>query len=350
MTSKRLSDFNIDILDAQNKDRQSVLKALTSLSHTEKFVPTRYLDSLATEQIFQTVQNLIALKTSIERYGLTRSLLSFADHNKILSSTIPAIPSLESLTTDRSVKNSSSVIAALETSISDMIKNYITKIKDRVKNFLSRLTKKKEKGNETKLYLKKIEDMMNEGRVIDENCVNNYRPKVFESQFVYKILKDTDLYHNAFQQMLIKNPPTTEESYTAWVKDLQNHFNPIIKDINIYIDDHGSWEIIDNDHSGEDPEYGKKTITELGYKISDIHSLIELYKKTTSNLSKYDGYIRSFSDKIEYAITDQESKEWCSYAENNYVSILEVLSDHTCHILDTALDAIKAIFHCTKKN
>ena len=59
-----------------------------------------------------TISQLTAFKDAVAQYGLTRSLLAFANHDQTLSNAIPTIPAV--LTADRSVKNSQDVIAAVE--------------------------------------------------------------------------------------------------------------------------------------------------------------------------------------------------------------------------------------------
>lgn len=51
----------------------------------------------------ETLSNLELLKSSIEMYGLSSSLLAFADHNQILSRHIPEMPSLESYLADSNI-------------------------------------------------------------------------------------------------------------------------------------------------------------------------------------------------------------------------------------------------------
>lgn len=69
---------------------------------------------VATMKANQTDQEIIALITAIETYGTSASLMAFADHNGILSRTIPGLSSLEQLTGDVSEEDTDKLIMGLE--------------------------------------------------------------------------------------------------------------------------------------------------------------------------------------------------------------------------------------------
>jgi len=130
MAFNPLADFKIQVEVPKHVPKVVTVDAVEEgrLLLAEKTSLQLAKEEIELASIRSTIEQLSAFGATVSRYGLTRSLLAFADHNKVLSTAIPAIPSIETLTSDRSAKNSKDVVAAVEASVASMKEVYQHKL------------------------------------------------------------------------------------------------------------------------------------------------------------------------------------------------------------------------------
>jgi len=148
--------------------------------------------------IRSTIEQLSAFGATVSRYGLTRSLLAFADHNKVLSTAIPAIPSIETLTSDRSAKNSKDVVAAVEASVASMKEVYQHKLAAHVN------TKKKVTTSESlvsRLHLAGC--VSTRVAVLASQHPEKMEPLVIRIEKLAEIAEANDAFHEDFDSICV---------------------------------------------------------------------------------------------------------------------------------------------------
>lgn len=318
MTFKSISDIKIKIeAPKQTRDVVNEIDILLSGSiRTEKFEFLPAYESFEFKAILSTINQLTAFGASVKRYGLTRSLLAFADHDKTLSVAIPTIPSLETLTSDRSVKNSTDIIAAVEASVGDMVEVFRRKFTARVKNMIERFTSNGKKIDAELFHIKALKDMIAEGRVLDEKAISTRQFNLPNHDVLFEQYKLLPLAKTLFEKLESTHIPNDEKSYNAWLAAITPAFNAWGRMNNCKLDSHGQIATVDGKPLSENEiSVSSNTLKNHGYTnleefntIADIAATCpERLKVLNAWLDRLAGNYTQATDYLEKALETQYS-------------------------------------------
>ena len=358
-----ISDFKIKIeppgyksedqlaIESVAIDTREIIIATDDI-YTGPFTPSYDAEDRGLEQLATTIEQLFAFSSSVKKYGLTRSLISFADYNRNLSGAIKEIPSLESLLADRSVSKSTDVVAAVEASIADAISIFVRKLKARFKNLITRITTKTDRLDAVALHIKTLKDMMDEGRICDENL---FKKKTFKNLMnrrdLFSSFQDIVTIEAFIHKISTTSFPTDKESYESWFREVKTDFDHIGKEINIVLRESCTWDILkedDDEYTGHVPRK-PETLEELGYKIEDFDRVVDEFLKGRKILPKFTTMVMTMSSLLRNS-ANHESEKYLQQSARVYCNVVNILADFSGHILDTAtVRVLKAIFSCTKK-
>jgi len=341
-----LKDLVVSISDHGPKPLNKVDLSLIDVINTEPFEMMVDIESVSLDNLQETISQLRALKAAIERFGVTRSLIAFADYNKILSSAIPAVPSLESLAGDLSVKRSGDVIVALEASISDAIEIFIRKLKARAKNMIARLKDKGEKIHAHDLHIKTLKKMISEGRELDEKQAKTRAFRLLDKARLHHAF-DLVLKIDAFSKSLSNEPlPDSETTYKEWLSKNREIINNFAKDLGWSLDEYGRF--VDSE-----PNFPLTTATlvDHGYtSLSDFDTISNEFDKIEKISDNYAAYFSKVISLLDHSRNDPTM----AYLHKSSVIVYNVLWAYgiwSMWVLDNAaFNVLKAIFACSEKS
>jgi hypothetical protein len=281
---------------------------------------------------------------------MTRSLLAFADHNQVLSSAIPAVPALEALGADRSVKNSQDIVAALEASASDMFKLFLRSFKARVANLSNLFRKNKEYIYSGLVRMQVLYTFISEGRVFNGELAKKKTIKLLSYTHLIEGLQSADKFVDVLRKIHALRLPMSVNSYEIWLDTFRKEFNSISHLTGVEVSQTGVF----HQASGMSAIYVKKTMIELGYDgVDKFNNIMALLPK----VYEAEDIIITMNEKIESHVYEMET-------EIERDSIGQVTQRAAIAMMDGAyylerrlywlagtqgLRAMKAIFACTEK-
>jgi len=217
-----------------------------------------------------TIEELSALKHSIVKYGMTRSLLSFANYNNVLSTAIATIPSMESLTSDRSVKNSQDVVAALEAAISERLEIFWKTFKARLANFFNHFKRNEEHLHKYVVRMQVLSKMMDDGRIFDTDKAKKHMLSGYPYDHLVEQLESVHRVVDVSEKLLDPNLPFTLEAFNGWHEKMRTAIESVSEITHIHVTSNGKLGTIDANRT-------KKSMYEFGYdSIDKFHKLLPL--------------------------------------------------------------------------
>ena len=245
----------------------------------------------------QTRRELEALVSAIETYGTSRSLVAFANYTSILSSVIPSLPAVESLTTDLSVKDSSEIITDIRT--------FDLRDTTAEEGILSSIVEHTLKSVAATFVVRIIELIGHLG--IDKYRAwkddrDNRRAEVIPFKMLTDLLRATDVFPRVANELTSLTLPKTEEEYIAFVLKVDSISSPLTA-LGIHITNSDIRTI-------SFPIAVKENIESLGYRensLGVIGSLIEHAKVSSSAVKS-----------INFNSMDQQFRD-ATKAERDYV-------------------------------
>jgi hypothetical protein len=300
-----------------------------------------------------TIDDLIALKQSIEKYGMTRSLLSFANHNNLLSTAITAIPSLESLTSDRSVKNSQDVVVALEGAIGERLEIFFKTIKARFENFLKHFKRNEEHLHKYVVRMQVLGKMIDQGRTFDDDKAK--KRMIVGHPYVHLIeqLENVHRVVDVSEKIVHQDLPFTFDAYNTWHEKMRALVGSISDLTHLHVTSNGQFGDDDTDN------WTKKSLHEFGYdSIDKFHKMMPLLAsvlKSVKMLNRVDWHIQDIHNDT-YTITPggmiianssmQYVREACEFIMTAIYHLYHWVAD----VGTAAYTAMKDIFSCTTKD
>lgn len=348
-----ITDIKVQIEDPQQKvvntqNNEDILSTfLATECDTEAFVQTYDPESAKLDSLLETIEQLFAFNMSIKRYGLTRSLVSFADHNTNLSRSIPQVPSLENLSSDRSVKNSTDVVVAVEASIRDSIDLFVRKLAARAKNFIDRIKFQAARLNATKLHINTVKKMFDEGRVLDEEQLKTRTFKLLNRDELLRAFKNIEMAAQFSQKITSMKLPDGESEYQKWLSEIQSLFEPLGHELHVSLEDRGlSFDDIEKSSLPT-----KRTLTEHGYtSIEDINLIAVEYPKVEKLVLEYNGHLNRVASMLGHNEHDPTMK-YLHRSSETIFNTLFILADWSVWVMDkAAFNVLKALFACSKKS
>lgn len=347
MTQLSLNNMQITLVEPkQKRDIVNELDViLGSAIETEPFNFTPGAESLELATILTTIDQLEAFNVSVKRYGLTRSLLAFADHDRVLSQAIPAIPALEALTSDRSVKNSADVVAAVEASIGDAVQIFVMKLKARIKNMIGRMAGKVEKLDNILLHVRTLQALMAKEREFDEKAWKTRKFRLVSHDYLFGGFKSILAKEGLMKMLTETELPDTEAEFKPWLTKVRSEFNALQYATETELDQFGSLKCVQKTAPiTEDTVYGH------GYtNLSEFNEIVRQMESIAKSLDGYRSILDGICEKY-HATKNTPTLMWPHRASNIALNVLYFLFMNEIWFGDNAsFDVVKAMFACTEK-
>lgn len=254
---------------------------------SDNLVSQLNLVEMAPERLRMTMENLKDLqnlRTSIKLFGMTKSLLSFANHDHSLTALIPEIPSLETLKTDLSPKQSQDIIVALEAKIGALISYIWTTLKSDFKAFFQK-NKYHLVGLDS--IVRAVDDMnhlLSEGRQFDKDYAEQKKVKLPKFNDLINIIKHIHDYVEMVSEYVKQSLPLTHSEYHDWINKLDKSMMKY-KSICRYTLNPSGHMGLHNSDSELKHVYEKTSLTELGYSgLEQFKTIYTEFKNTVQIL------------------------------------------------------------------
>ena len=302
---------------------------------------------VAIEGLFCDLNNLQALIESIKTFGLTKSLLSFADHDGTLSSTIPEFPALEDLTQDVSPRYTGPVIAALEAKIGKLVEYIWTTVKSEFRGFFRK----------NKYHLFRLDAVVNktdalakllEGRTFDKDYASKRQLKAPSFEALISGMEHIAEYTKVLQQFSKMELPVSYGDYHPWVQKLDEmtqSFHPICR----YI-------VVSNGTIAKNPkyvlrqDYKRSSLVSLGY--TDLDKFATIRNKFKETVTIIDEFLNDVYNVDKFFKLGNEEHAARSVASEG-VTVLFHLYDNIVAMMSWveqyAAMTMKALFFCADK-
>jgi hypothetical protein len=287
----------------------------------------------------ETKAELTALIDAIEQFGLSRALLSFADHNGLLRGAVPSIPSLEALAADMSVEESGAVLQALKdinNGIEPAQENvftliFLTAIFGYLGGWIPALvaagvytvwavaTHAAKDGEEhTEHHVERV------ASVIHYDTLMGYLTDLIEVPSIFEQLENSKL-------------PNTEIGHQDWLRRLSQSTSHLAK-LGIHVKPNG-------DITTSDLESPSTTnIEHVGYTEHSLKNISEAAK----HMSAVEAHLKSFSvaklEKQEKEATGEE-KKYVTAAGGTIGELIHVTSTRMLKILHLTKQTVTSIEH-----
>lgn len=299
-------------------------------------------------KLLESLEHLKALRDSVQKYGLTRSLVSFADYDKNLSTYIPEIPSIENLISDKSVKNSAHIVVAIEGKISDILNLF----KDKIKAFFLKFNKKQKESEEKVKHLynrvSEYETELKSGsRVFNKNLAKNiilskYRAVSFSD--LIKAFKSANSTGNVINQIGSLKIPLTEEEFKRWILDVTTKLKTVEDFIGIKIENN---KVVDS----KTPILNltdENNLIEFGY--DGIEKFYTIYTGIKSVHKNEMVALNAFSSaEAGWNIPEEASVEVANVVCDVYEDLLQLYVDKIMGLYYTTHDILEHIYKATEE-
>ena len=340
-----ITDLKIKIENPRiTQEKENVVEALCSDGiRTDEFELRHDNEDRDIEKLSEAIEQLGALRDSVKRHGLTRSLVSFADYNKKLSG---AISALESLGTDLSVRKSKDVVVALEASIADHIELFLRKLKARAKNLIARITSKVERLESDILHIKTMQKMIEEGRELSETLAKTKSFFLLDRNTLFEYFKCSYREEEFARRLVSEKLPDGEAEYKTWLTHIRDEFKKISNEVtNLEINEYGRFQVIDSSRGGAT----RDTLSGHGYKLEDFIAIAEEFHKSEKLLREFSSHILKIVDLLRISQNDP-TMLYLHKAAVTALNIVWVLAEQTAWNKSVAaMSVLRAIFTCTEK-
>lgn len=300
--------------------------------------------------LVNTIQNLTAFKNSVARFGLTRSILSLADHDKTLSELIPEVPAIEVLVSDRSAKNSVDVVVAVENKISALNQYTANTITEAAKSVFAHLKDKTAMLIRTEAKMKILTDrLVTDERSFFKEPVEN---AVVETAPTFEALILGMQHVQAAQKVICaileQKLPTNELDFNTWVSAVRTLIEPVQVAFPFTVSEIGAVEKNKSYVSFESfILMSEDSILALGYdsleKLTTIHTE---FQNTITSLLDCDVAATQF--EAAHISEGEVDTRVFNYASEMLLGIVQENDQITSFLTHWPLAAAKAIFWCTE--
>lgn len=239
-----------------------------------------------------TIKQLQTFNDIIVKFGMTRELLEFVDHDKNLSSSIPEVPSLEVYLINSNVDTTAASEAVIE-KIKEISSKFYEGLKEHVIKYRRFYTGLLNvfgflKGLEIGLLFLSQADP-----VIKLIRGSHIAIQVVAAQVLYTSIKKAKSIPHAVKEALALKLPTTSEQKDAYKLKVVDIFKSKAG-INIY----------DLEESAIPTSPGEKPINSLGYTLENIESAISEIKEAADELKKGE----FVADRLETLLKSGEAR------------------------------------------
>jgi hypothetical protein len=305
-------------------------------------------DRVACGEMMRLYDTLSAFKASVGRYGLTRSLVSFADYAKELSSEIPEIPAIEGLVADKSAKNSVDVVAAVEVKMATLIEFMKQSIKDAIKNLFKRGRYKLGDLSMQDRKLSTLEEILHRDNLVFDK--EEAAKKMIRAPKHDEMMHDLHLIgelSKVFADISSKPIPHTQAEYGPWMESIASRLKPV-ETICRYTTRDG--RVVRTETSGLGRKsYPKASLESLGYdSLEKYHEILALYRSVCNQLSEdYRNYVES--RMFEGHVPEDTNDHVVNMSFDVVCSIFENVDWAMGWMDEYPFRIMKAIFWCTDK-
>ena len=346
MTFVPLTDITVEVV-APRHHPDRIIDSIDLYAEeitTEAFMLTYDNEAVSLENLLSTIEQLTAFNNAVKKYGLTRSLIAFADYDKTLSTAIPAIPSLEALMSDRSVKSSAPVVASVEASIADAVSVFATRFKARIQNTIARIAGRAKKLDAVIIHITTLKDMVDKGRILDDKQLKTRQflllPHAKLTSYINAISKIEALVKHIVNEEL----PTNEATFKTWINKLCADFNSLGLSDTIKMTPQGKLDISTKDEVVRDNLQGH------GYtKLEEFSGLV-------AEAVRIDKSISAFNDDLQHLFKQRwdsrndQTMMWTHRAALTCEKTVWMLGMFVIWIGDPVIpNVLKALFACSEK-
>ena len=309
------------------------------------------LRSLLAQQaeLVQTHTHLCALQASIKQYGLTRSLVAFADHDKALSAAIPEIPALESLNHDRSVKNSADATAALEGVINKTFEHVRALGRNFIEAFKSFVRMKFGDLNAIEKKMREIVDKIKTDHLSLNREKLDQKEKLPKYTDLLATLKAICACQEAAGKVFALNPPTTGDEFYGWADKVHKLMQPQLAMSSHTFGEQGE---VGTNHACalHEDDYPEATLHALGYDSLDkLEALHRAFVDAKIELEKIQNYLARYDHILSDWKVAKEEMHILIKAESIYNALID--NDRGLHSWTKRwpMTALKALAACAEK-
>jgi len=189
-------------------------------------------------QLQATIENLVALEEAIEKFGMPRALVAFADYNKVLSSAIASMPALENMRTDLSVADSVSAVEGIKHVLKSMGASALYDVTHLFNGFNS--------AEKRIIVWKDLLDGVEEDMKTKEFNINQAirtECRIVPFQGLITLQRDFTKAPRILFDMWGTNFPTDEENFKIWSDKIRSEIGGVFKASEAKITDKGTLTI-----------------------------------------------------------------------------------------------------------
>lgn len=297
----------------------------------------------------RTINELVALKHSIQRHGLTRSLVSFANHNGILSGAIPQIPAVEQLLSDRSVNKSQDVVAAIEVQIGLATTVFWRTLKARMLNMINIFRSSQEHLSSLTVKMNVLKHMIDEGRSFDEDAARTKKISLLDFGVLKEKLDALPHVEQALTKIVALGIPIGSTQSTTWMQTFIREVNALTPITGLFYNERGSLK-----HTQDTNRPKFASLLDHGYtSLSMFDTLLEMIphvdmfqKHLFSHINNLEKFVTQDHDRD----TDIENDHFVHQEAEDLMNFIFSIYQWSTSIGYVQLSrAMRAMFYCTIK-
>ncbi len=286
-----------------------------------------------------TITQLTAFKDAVAQYGLTRSLLAFANHDQTLSNAIPAIPAV--LTADRSVKHSQDVVVAVEAALADHLQMLGMMMKSNITAVNTQSTTTKALHTKTSAQLAVLKTIMAQ-RQLNADQLTSKPMKLVACETLLAAIGALPQIQTQLDLITTTPIPVDVASYQIWSDRLRQSVAVLTPTTGVALDATGR-AVVGTTY----PVNQIDTLDALGYR--DMAAFEQLFTAVTDGLQRID-QLAAANLKITATLTEEH------YANIYAMEAMNLVGGMTHRLAQWAnlvvshygTTALIRIFHCSE--
>lgn len=282
-------------------------------------------------QLHDTFTNLVTLHNTIEKHGITKSLLEMTNANNILTNHIPAIPSLESFTTDISVEDSKAALEGINQTLAELM----ALIREKFVKFMHKASlsfKSRQRVInaviDRALVIKKRVD----GKTFSEEKARTVKGKFIPYESMLKAITLATGVHEVFRKLYTIDLPVTREEKNEYEKKILE-----------FIKEHRELYAVPGHESSfisDAKKSIKQTLHDAGYTAESMDKLIMELQAYRVSFSKEERNMESdvnlYITKVNNLLENQSFLEKAGYI----AKALPVVGVIVHFVFNTSLDRV----------
>ena len=282
-----------------------------------------------------TINELRALYVSVETYGLTPSLLHFANTNNQLSNVIPTIPSLESLSAEFTDVDRDAALEGIANTIKNTIQKILSKIKAMFDKIISRRKLRAQSIDELRKQLSHYTDMVKD-KTFNTEVFQQLTAKLFKYDILIEFAEIATCGNSLLSDLMKLELPDTREAHEVFEKKFSDTIHEHV----------GKYSVVFKDKFIT-PKVIKAQFSTMGYSeqsFSAIGAKLEAYvHEELTNASRLETEFNRWFEDAYKRIDSMSVETWDKNGYHHYQSESAMILEHALyHICEytTTLDNV----------